>query len=358
MPRSFAFSLYVLISFLGSGAELLAQKYGFEADEGFKVGEDISSKFGMAANSAVVVNDVFKKGEQALKIETPQDQKAFQIPFKTDGKVTFIDLKIMPVVDSSDQPQSTIEVNGAILGFLKYGDKGSIIAVSGRKGENPGNSISTKYTFSLGDQDLATDWIRVTIREDADSGKWDLFLDGRLVLVNLALSPKELTSPNSLSVYSSSKGGVFVDDILISEINPLFPDADKDGIPDAVETVQGTDPNTPDRNALDARGISNIRRFMSASSVVKSPGGPENPHIVYVDNKAGNDEETGEFSYRVNGRGPKATIDAATLNAQSGSTVVLLPSGTPYYYREKSKDSSFTLNIVPVGDVSFATVEK
>ena len=73
--------------------------------------------------------------------------------------------------------------------------------------------------------------------------------------------------------------------------------------------------------------------------------------IIYVDNKAGNDRNTGALSYRTLSQGPKATLDAAIELADDNTTIAVLPTGKVYTTGESILKTTKTINVMPLGDV-------
>ena len=76
--------------------------------------------------------------------------------------------------------------------------------------------------------------LRVTRRKDVGRGLWDLFVDGRLAAVNLGFEGRE-AGPLALEFFGGRRGDVLLDEVSAVADNPLFPDADKDGLPDGWE---------------------------------------------------------------------------------------------------------------------------
>jgi hypothetical protein len=265
-----------------------------------------------------------------------------KFPLAKDG-IVFVDLWVLPTADPSASPLSTMDVNGAVLGFVKEGERGTVVAVTDAK---TGASSATGHMFDIEENNLAVDWVRVTIRQDTKAKTWDLFLNNQLVLIDQPLDGAQKSV--LLSFYPNSAGSAYIDDLTISETNPLFPDQDKDGIPDAVEETNGTNPYYNDRN-VDANedGRRNIENYLAGRPMTTSAAG--NRRYVYIDSAAGNDAETGEFSTRGGGKGPKKSLRGAAAAAAKGGDVVfvLLPSDKPYvcpdYPKGKAPDVSYVL---------------
>jgi len=346
-----------------------AGSVGFEQDEAFRDGGDIAAHAGWARSAigaGKITGALSAGGSQSLEIPPFADGRAavrdFAIP---DDGIVFVDFSIRPAADAGAAPVSTVDAQGAALGFLATDGIGTVVAVPAPSaGKAEGQAVESGYEFAIDEQGAAAEWMRVTIREDLKAGKWDLFLDGRLVLVDQAL-PKNaaLKKSGTLSFYASAAGPAYVDDVAISGDNPLFTDSDKDDIPDAVEMIEGTNPYFSDRDGdLNSDGKSNIRAFLAGASI-GTPGTSKNAgrRIVYVDGRHGDDRFSGSSSYRVggaagnNGDGPKATLPEAIRENDADARFVLLPSDKPYVLVERAPGTTDTIYLIPVGDVSLET---
>jgi hypothetical protein len=324
-----------------------AETIGFELEQGFDSGADIASLNSWKGSGRGVgkVSDAFSKdGSQCLQIlarsgEQPVGRK---FPLAKDG-IVFVDFWILPTADPSTSPLSTADINGAVLGFVKEGVRGTVMAVSNVK---TGASTATGYLFDIDERNLAVDWVRVTIRQDTKAKTWDLFLDNRLVLIDQPLdgTPKFAL----LCIYPNPVGPAYIDDLTISETNPLFPDQDKDDIPDAVEVALGVNPNFNDRGLrFNASDPTNIEKFLLIGSHSNRSINSES-RVVYVDNNLGDDKNSGALSYRVLAQGPKATLGAALKLADSKTTIVLLPSKKSYLMPAHGQS---VINLLPLGNV-------
>jgi hypothetical protein len=354
-----AASLVTALAALGGAS---AAPISFEPAEGFTAGEDIATQADWkksTSGAAIISTDEARSGSQSLKIAASSVEAAATLNFPISGDgIVFLDFAILPTADDSAAPLSTVDANGAVLGFLKSQDQGAVVAVSAPATKNgPSNSLDTGYTFPLDEENVATDWIHVTIRENLKGKKWDLYLDGVLTLIDQPLTGKMDGKTGALSLYASPIGPAYADDLTISGDNPLFPDADKDGIPDAEEEVAGTDPKKNDRSAVVSGGLSSIENFANrarkgysnTSSDTRSEG------VVYVDNHNGNDQNSGEFSYHVLGRGPKASMAGAAQGRRTMFKVILLPSDQPYFCPDYPKGQAPDVTITALGNASLTT---
>ena len=320
---------------------------GFEPAEGFAIGQDVAASADWSQSdkgAATVTDEISNEGDQSLELsKNSKDLKAVRkLVIPKDG-ILFVDFKIRPVADPQESPQYSVAVNGAVLGFVKDGDAGTIVSVpSDQKA-----ATATNFTYEIDDDNLAADWIRITIREDAKAKTWDLFLNGKLTLIDQPLEAG--TAPEAFQAYSSGQGVSYIDDLLLANVNPLFPDGDKDGIPDAVENAAGTDPFSDDRGGfLRGTNISNIQAFLAGTSFRLTHAGGKG-RVIYVDNNLGSDQSSGEMSYGLGTSGPKKTLGAAINQCDPQTVIALMPSMKTYTYQPNASIQNITL--LPLGDV-------
>ena len=333
-----------LLTAASGRAETKSAVCGFESAAGFNADTEIrqQKEWAKSAAGVKVSAEKAKDGTQSLELpQSPNDTGAcrdFTVP--VDG-IVFTDFAILPEADASLVPQFAVDAGGARLGFIDAGGRGNVVTVS-----EDGKSTVSKYEFPIDPQNRANEWIRVTVRADFKTGTWDLYLDGKLVLIDQPLvAGANFRLPAVFSVFGNATGPVFLDDLSISDANPLFADADKDGIPDAVEAVAGTDPTVNDRSRQGLGGATNLQRYLEGNGTTDAAG----RKIVYVDNQLGSDLQTGEMSYPAGRQGPKASLSAALKAAPQNAVIALLPSARPYKY---VSDTQTQINLLPVGSVT------
>jgi hypothetical protein len=324
---------------------------GFESEERLAPGADIAASPEWKTSTpgtGRITESVAHAGTQSLEIKASAAAEAFvarKFAAPKDG-IVFLDFFLLPPTDPAAEPSYTMDAAGARLAFVRMdAGKGTVLAVPFGKAQ----AVETGFEFAIDEKDThAPDWIRVTLREDLKAGTWDLFLDSRLVLVDQPLAKDG--APTALSFYPSEAGNAWVDDLAIAHDNPLFADADKDNIPDAVEQANGTNAYYADRDGdPNTNGASNIQDFLAGKPLTlrTQEASSATRRFVYIDSDSGDDSESGELSYRTAGRGPKRSLRGAA--AVKGKDVVffLLPSSKPYvcpdYPKGKAPDVSYVL---------------
>lgn len=327
---------------------------GFEQREGFQNGSEIElypSWRASTPGSGKVVDIVSAEGTQCIEVSPSSTEKAVQRKFDIAKNVVFIDFELLPVADLSKEPLYCIDANGSRLGFVADGQLGEVVSVSNLSPQGS-EAVSTGVNFAFDEQGRSCRWIRITVRQDLSSRKWDLFVDGKLVLVNQILAGA-ITDVGIVQFYSADSQ-YYVDDFVVSDVNPLFLDSDRDGIPDAEEIVQGTNAFWSDRDLdLNGDGASNVTNFLHGSPIGYGVKGRKK--IVYVDNQRGNDEFSGAISYRGSGDGPKASVGAALQSSHEGDSIIaLMPSDKTYSF-VNPKGLDITITMIPVGDIRIET---
>lgn len=92
------------------------------------------------------------------------------------------------------------------------------------------------------------EFVRVSLRIDYVSKKFDVFINGALVASQLGLDSIAVDAPGALNFYALDDSDVLIDDLSFASPVPsgLTFDSDGDGVPDAHEVVLGHDPFSPD----------------------------------------------------------------------------------------------------------------
>ncbi len=174
-----------------------------------------------------------------------------EVSWDANEKTAFIDFQLKPAADPSGS-FSTFSVNGTQLAFQvpSNSSKGEVWVLHGSdtQGTNPQQWMKTAGTFDV-NSTAAVSYFRVTLRQDYLRNLWDLFIDGKLVAVNLAFEGRG-ANLTSMDFYGSKVGDTLVDDLSAQTANMLFQDSDKDGLPDSWETANGSNPLVYDRDSV------------------------------------------------------------------------------------------------------------
>jgi RHS repeat-associated protein len=196
---------------------------------------------------------------QALKIAKHTTEEAWlRKPLVWDPlqKIAFIDFYIKPAATPAGNLPS-FYANGTQVAFeVTTGTTTGHVWVQHGNDDNPATPAppvewyKTAGTFNVPPgSNESSDWLRVTLRQDYEHKVWDLFVNGNLAAVNLGFDGRG-ANLEAIEFYGSKAGDTLLDKINADPANMLFPDADKDGLPDAWEIANGSNPNLYDRDAI------------------------------------------------------------------------------------------------------------
>lgn len=238
----------------------------FESTEGYQLGT-LNGQLGWVVSQglATVSRGVVFDGVQAVEMKPGTRgaliTQAFAAP--DAPAITFVDLLVHPAAVANPIEGSVFDLGGARIAFVRDGARGQLQA---RHAVSSAADIWKPAGASVAvDADgVATRWVRITARLNYQALTWDIYVDGQLVLFDLALGYAG-TPPRGLTAFSvqglASQPSHF-DFLYAGDDNPLFADADHDGMDDAWELASGLDPTIDDRDGdRDGDGLSNIREY-------------------------------------------------------------------------------------------------
>lgn len=310
-----------------SSAFLSAQS--FEKAEGFREGK-VGAASGWADSEELAAISTIHSvsGTQSLRISGHSGDVFVEKKYLSNSQeITFVDFRIRPSVDV-DEPAVTIDANGALIGFASESDNfAEIVCAVGGENSDP-EDFRISRGFAIDPAGEAAEWVRITIRQDSKQNVWDLFVNGDLAVANLPLV--KAAGRRSLRFYAG-KAPVYLDDVQITVENPLFPDADRDGMSDVYEKATRLNPYLNDRQAdRDSDQIPNIAEAVSGSR--PDVAGVNGRRIIYVDNSIGARVNSGESPGRDAGlSGPKVSLKDAMREAAAGDVVVVLKGAGAYH---------------------------
>jgi hypothetical protein len=174
--------------------------------------------------------------------------------------VVFTDFLIKLGHDNGDGFE-VVTADGAHLSFIGDDSLGVWLALHDGIGATSASWLAVGNGHALV-SDLSEGYIRVTLRHDFVNDLWDLFIDGKLVEMDMALDG-DYSSANSFKIFGNRQTDTYFDDFTVAASNPLAAgDDDLDGMPNDYERKYFLDWTVDDRNFdLDQDGLSNIREF-------------------------------------------------------------------------------------------------
>ncbi len=241
-------------------------------------------------NSAVTPAGQGFGGGKALKIGVDPAQEAWlrkPVAWNAAESVAFIDFRIKPAA-TPEGSEANFFANGTQIAFQLPGGSttGQLWVLHGNDDALPVPPATTvpeeKWYLTAGTYPVptgataSTTWVRATLRHDYQRNIWDLFIDGKLAAVNLGFEGRG-ANLDYLEFFGSKAGDTLIDNLEANPSNMLFPDADKDGLPDAWEIANGSNPNLYDRDAIDpVTGKSFLNKYLDSLWNSQSPGTPVN----------------------------------------------------------------------------------
>ncbi len=241
----------------------------FEISEGFDAGPLVLDPFwaaspGLEFSVAAPAYD----GAQSLSFQGPgwltyhpASTAAAGAPF--GYPVTWVDYFSRPVfAPQADLPAALDASATTATGFVKLGAEGEIFAADGSGTAGGGGTwIASGFRTALeGDRSAA--WLRLTYRIDYAHRTWDLYLNGALALTDLGFIDDDTSGFSRFSFRGDASTATLLDSFYAGELNPLFADANNDGIPDAWITGHGLSGAAAARNAdPELDGLANLQEY-------------------------------------------------------------------------------------------------
>lgn len=176
-------------------------------------------------------------------------------------EILFVDFFAKPVADNPIENAARFDLEGSRFAFLRDGESGRLCVFNG-DGTGGGWWLPTEFTAPLAWDQQTQDWIRLTARLDFGRKTWDLYAGGSLVGTDLVFRDQTRAAFTTFGAQGHASATSRLDYLIVTSENPLFADADRDGMDDAWETANGLDPTVDDRNGdRDGDGLSNLREF-------------------------------------------------------------------------------------------------
>jgi hypothetical protein len=340
--------------------ETLTSTSDFETGSSYSSG-DVNGQqnwLGTASQATVSTADAHG-GSRSLKLDSGGAAATATKYFDSTGSpsVAFLDLYVKPVAASSAANSSLIQTESASVGFQIASGKGEVYAFDG-VGAN--QWVATGITFDLNGSNQATSWLRVTLREDYTHHTWDLYVNGVLADYDLAFSSNSESYLRILTLKGHASAATYFDDVVAQSANPLFTDADKDGMADSWETSNGLSTSTDDRNSdHDSDGRTNLEEYFAGTAANNAD--VTNPTAASAFSVTGTTTTTASLSWTAGTDSGAGTSGVAGYNLYRNGVRLnssLLPT-TPTTYTDTSLSAgssyTYTLRTVDLaGNVSTA----
>jgi chitodextrinase len=238
---------------------------GFESADSYVAGA-LHGQLGWTATGAAAVSTAnFATGVRSALLPgnaTPATlSRAF--PTHTSNPVVFTDIFWLPKAgtDEATSPKLAL-LNAAQVALVQNGTTG-VVRVYNGNGAGGGAWQSSRGSVTLDAGGIPTAWIRITLRVDYTAHKWDLYVNGTPAAVDVGFGSNTQNTMGAWTFTGHASAATYVDDVLAAFANPVFTDADKDGMSDTWETAHGLSPALNDRAGdLDGDGVNNITEFL------------------------------------------------------------------------------------------------
>ncbi|MBL9214848.1 MAG: hypothetical protein JNG83_05170 [Opitutaceae bacterium] len=234
----------------------------FEPADGYAPGL-LSGQRGWSADgdTGVTASDSFR-GTQSMLI--PGARPALSVnrtlPSPTESGVWFLDFWVRPVAGKNVNEAMRFDAGAARWALVGEGDQAWWWVCEGAGSADAWRR--TRARLPLDPYGRCLGWTRVTLRLDQDARRWDFFSEGVLGAAGLGFSTGPDISATRFSLRGDETQAAMLDDLYFGRENPLFADADTDGMEDEWEATHGLSPNSFDRDDdLDRDGLSNLQEF-------------------------------------------------------------------------------------------------
>ena len=248
------------VSFVANSLPFLAN---FEAAEGYQLGALHGQNGWVVSGAASVVAAPVYAGQQAVSVAPGAAPGLLAKSFAgVESPITFVDFFVRPAKAQTPERGVFLDTDALQVALTGAGAAGVLQAFYG-DGVGGGYWLSTAQGPALEASGRALDWLRLTTRSDYTLKRWDLYLNGKIIAADLGFVQTTANGLIGLGLSGHTTLTTAFDDLLVGFENPLFADADRDGMDDAWEVAHGLNPAINDRAGdRDADGLTNIQEYL------------------------------------------------------------------------------------------------
>jgi alpha-tubulin suppressor-like RCC1 family protein len=219
----------------------LPYRADFETSEGYTAGPlDKQQGWKTTQGLITVVSEPGVSGAQRVDL-LPSVGRAEVVqefvPFVAHP-IIYVDFFARPVADADVNASSTFTLEGARFALGESAAGGRLQGYDGA-GDGSGQWRSTAFVTDLNVDHQTEGWVRFTARLDFTQHRWDLYAGGSMVAADLGFILNSSQAFTLLTLRGHAARNSSFDDLFAGAENPLFPDANNNGIDDAWETVHG-----------------------------------------------------------------------------------------------------------------------
>jgi hypothetical protein len=194
----------------------------FEIESGWREGPLPMEKspVQLVQGAAAVISLPEHNPEQILELQAANPFTAMFVDTLPLAKVrvVFCELLTRPASVEEQADAEFLDFGGAILGLFRVGDGGELRVLSSRSADES-VWISTGLRFPLDGGGRAKDWLRITVRLDRKTERWDLRVNGRPVLKGLGAVPGK-SGGLAMWLYGQKTQPCQFDDLLLAAVEP------------------------------------------------------------------------------------------------------------------------------------------
>jgi hypothetical protein len=236
---------------------------GFEPAEGYQPGPLDGQQGWQVDGAANVVMSPVYAGLQAVAVPLASPPALLVRAFvNTVPGVAFVDLSAQPAAAATAADGVFFETDATRVALTGAGLLGTMQGLDG-DGTGGGTWVSTGQGPTLETSGRAAGWLRLTVRADYTGKKWDLYLNGRMIAADLGFVTDAQATFSGLGLGGHTALATGFDNLLVAFDNPLFADADHDGMDDAWEAAHGLDSAVNDRDGdADVDGLTNVQEYV------------------------------------------------------------------------------------------------
>ena len=232
----------------------------FEPSEGYHHGGLSGQKGWTASGGVTVIASDRPPSAQELAIAPSQPVGQFGHDLVATGvSPVFVDYFAKPVAGATPAAAVVFTTSATRVVLVGVTPEATVQVYDGLGG----SWRTTGEKIPVGASGRPADWIRLTVREDYATRKWDLYLNGRMLMADIGFTNHATTELSRFSVSGHATTGSSFDDFYAGPENPIAADADHDGMDDAWEIAHGLNPTLNDRNGdPDADGLTSIQEYI------------------------------------------------------------------------------------------------
>ena len=193
---------------------------GFEQTDGDILGSNAESPIRILRGHAEIVTTPETSAQRCLELAPTHPFGTVCVDAISLAKRNLVYLEVLakPCVADDASDGEFLNFGGAILGFFKVGDMGELRAlVSAPKGNV---WLATGVRFALAADTLPSDWIRIGIRFNRTTERWDISIDGTPILSGMKAIAPQQKSAFSLCLFGQSSHPSRFDDLILSAMEP------------------------------------------------------------------------------------------------------------------------------------------